>query len=169
MSGQKGAWLPLARTEGLVVEQVCEETLVYDLHRDEVHCLEPALAALWRRCDGRTSILKLAAALEEQVGVSIDAGETWTALERLANARLLAGATPALPIQAASRREWLRSSVIAGFSLLTIVAPTRSDAASCLPINAACNRTLDCCPNNIGIRCCRNNRCANGAGNCAQP
>ena len=48
--------MPLARTERLVVQQVDDEALVYDLKRDNAICLNPTAKFLWERCNGETSI-----------------------------------------------------------------------------------------------------------------
>jgi len=38
---------PRKRRDGLVVQELPEETLVYDLERHKAHCLEAASAAVW--------------------------------------------------------------------------------------------------------------------------
>ena len=45
---------PCARSEDLIVEELGEELLVYDMKADRGHCLSPVAARVWRRCDGRT-------------------------------------------------------------------------------------------------------------------
>ena len=45
---------PLARSTDLIVEEHGDELLVYDTRADVGHCLSPAAARIWRRCDGRT-------------------------------------------------------------------------------------------------------------------
>ena len=46
---------PLARREGLVIRELADEVLVYDLDRDRAHCLNQTAAFIWQCCDGRTS------------------------------------------------------------------------------------------------------------------
>ena len=48
--------IPLARDEGLVVEELGDELLVYDLTRDEAHCLGTVAARVWNACDGSTTV-----------------------------------------------------------------------------------------------------------------
>ena len=43
---------PLARDEGLVIEELGDELLVYDLDVKHAHCLTPTAAKVWRACDG---------------------------------------------------------------------------------------------------------------------
>ena len=58
--------LPCRREKDLIVRQLSDETLVYDLKRDKAHCLNPTAAAVWRHCDGRTSVSQLAALLRRE-------------------------------------------------------------------------------------------------------
>ena len=51
---------PLARKEGLVIQELPDEVLVYDLDRDRAHCLNQTAAFVWQRCDGRTSTVEIA-------------------------------------------------------------------------------------------------------------
>ena len=44
---------PKARAEGVVVRELDEEVLVYDLDTHRAVCLNGAAAAVWRLCDGR--------------------------------------------------------------------------------------------------------------------
>ena len=69
---------PDKRTNGLVVTELQDEVLVYDLERHRAHCLNPTAAFVFRRCDGRTSVRELARAFhaeghgpdEESLGVA---------------------------------------------------------------------------------------------------
>ncbi|HJZ82776.1 MAG TPA: PqqD family peptide modification chaperone [Pyrinomonadaceae bacterium] len=51
--------LPRARSENLVIRELDDETLVYDMERDEAHCLNQTAALVWQRCDGRTTATRL--------------------------------------------------------------------------------------------------------------
>jgi hypothetical protein len=59
-------FLPLARREAIITKEVDGELLVYDVTRDKAHCLNETAAAVWRLCDGRTSV----AAIGERLAVS---------------------------------------------------------------------------------------------------
>ncbi len=54
--GQRHAATPRLREEGLVVQELPEEVLVYDLARHKAHCLSPLAAAI-----GGLSVLSLSA------------------------------------------------------------------------------------------------------------
>lgn len=43
---------PCARRDDLLVQEVLDELLIYDLRSHEAHFLSAAAAAIWRGCDG---------------------------------------------------------------------------------------------------------------------
>jgi len=49
--------MPAARQEGLLVRELNDETLVYDLFNigHKAHCLNSTAALIWKYCDGQTS------------------------------------------------------------------------------------------------------------------
>ncbi len=50
------ALMPRARQDELVVEELSDETLVYDLKRHKANCLNRTAALVWQDCDGQTSV-----------------------------------------------------------------------------------------------------------------
>ena len=58
--------LPKKRKEGIIVKELPDEVLVYDLDRDKAHCLNHSAAAVWERCDGRTTVAEIARAVEKR-------------------------------------------------------------------------------------------------------
>jgi hypothetical protein len=57
---------PRARTEGLVINDLTDEVLVYDLKRDQAHCLNHTAAAVWKLCDGQRTAAQIAAHVSGQ-------------------------------------------------------------------------------------------------------
>ena len=135
------ALMPRARQDELVVEELQDETLVYDLERHKARCLNRTAALVWRHCDGQTSVAEMAALLEEQLAVPKDEAVVWLALDRLSRADLLTEPVT-LPADKAqySRREVLRTlRRVAGISLLlpvieSIVAPLAAAQGSCVTL-----------------------------------
>src|SRR5437016_12201173 len=80
---------PLARREGLVIRELADEVLVYDLGRDRAHCLNQTAAFIWQCCDGRTSTAEIARALGKGVSAPVDEKLVWLALNQLADNNLL--------------------------------------------------------------------------------
>jgi hypothetical protein len=82
--GRRPVVVGAARSEGLVIQSVGEETLVYDLATHEAHCLSAAAARVWRVCDGSTTREQLSVALSmdaDTVGRAVDELETCGLLE----------------------------------------------------------------------------------------
>ena len=166
------ALMPRARQDELVVEELQDETLVYDLKRHKAHCLNRTSALVWQHCDGRTPVAEVAALLERQLKIPADEAVVWMALDRLGRAHLLSEQVT-LPADRAeySRREVLRTlRRAAGISLLlpvveSIFAPRAAAQASCVTL-AVCTLTTQPC-SGLPIcgapgRCCK----ASGPSSC---
>ncbi len=155
--------MPSARTAELVVEELPDETLVYDLKRHKARCLNRTAALVWRRCDGRSSVAEVAALLEEQLATPTDEAVVWMALDRLGRAHLLSEPVT-LPADRAqySRREVLRTlRRVAGISLLlpvieSIVAPRAAAQASCATSCVGLPNCTPCQPPGCNRVCCNN-------------
>src|SRR5881296_287170 len=80
---------PRQRRDGLVVQKLPEETLVYDLERHKAHCLEAVAAAVWEACDGRRTVEQIAARAAKRIGRPVPEEAAWLALRRLGRARLM--------------------------------------------------------------------------------
>lgn len=162
---------PVARSRGLIVEELPEELVVYDEERHRVHCLGPVAAWIWRACDGRTPALRLAQRASARFDQDIDAGLVSVVMHRLMRSRLLEGLLPATPeAPARSRRELLKRAAQLGaaLSIVSLTAPTPAQAATCRAIGQPCTSSAQCCINNSGRRCCRvsTHLCANGNPGC---
>jgi len=48
MNNHHPAQLPLARKDQLIVKEVDDEVLVYDLKTDQAHCLNKTAALVWK-------------------------------------------------------------------------------------------------------------------------
>src|SRR5882672_6087923 len=97
--------MPRARGEGLVIEEIEDELLVYDLERHRAHRLNPAAALVWRACDGRQRIRDVAVRLAQLLGTSPSVRLVWLALERLQRSWLIERRPVAVRSAAISRRE----------------------------------------------------------------
>jgi hypothetical protein len=52
---------PKAVTDGLLLQELPDELLIYDTRRSETHCLNAAAALVWRACDGQRTVAAIAA------------------------------------------------------------------------------------------------------------
>lgn len=76
-----------ART--LVVQELPDETLVYDPARRRVHYLDFSTAFVWRHCDGRMKPRELARLLEKDLKVQSGIKEVAQAISRLKKSHLV--------------------------------------------------------------------------------
>ncbi len=133
--------MPRAREDELVVEELPDEILVYDLKSHKASCLNRTAALVWRHCDGQTTVAEMATMLENELEIPADEAVVWMALDRLGRSRLLTEQVT-LP---ADRAEYSRRAVLrtigraAGIALLlpvveSIVAPTAAHAQTCVTV-----------------------------------
>ncbi len=164
---------PQARKDRLVIEELPEETLIYDQERHKAHCLNRTAAFVWGRCDGQPSVAGLAKALADELGIPAGGETVRLALDRLGRAHLLeqresAGTgTPRY-----SRRHVVRTLAKLGFAVpmvVSIVSPRSAQAASCItqaqcvalspPFcggQTICNQPTKCCLQ-MGNKCKKKN------------
>src|SRR5216683_558941 len=141
---------PIARKQSLVIQELPDEVLVYDLERDRAHCLNETAAFVWQRCDGRSSSAQIARTLGDQLNCEVDEKIVWLALDQLGRNHLLEK-QPAVPqaMKGMNRRAMVRAlglTAVAAIPLVTsILAPTAQAATSCRGGGAVCTDSSQCC------------------------
>ena len=138
------ATLPRARMDGLVVQELHDETLVYDLERDEAHCLNQTAALVWEQCDGKTTASQAARSLQSKLDRPVGENLIWLAVKQLRRFHLVEGSQK---LPAVSRRDLVLKYAPAALALpviMSISAPAPAIAASCAPGGQSC-ATLPCC------------------------
>jgi hypothetical protein len=158
--------MPQARHEGLVIQELDDEVLVYDLDRHRSHCLNRTAAFIWRHCDGQTSPAGIAALLHRDFDAPADEQVVWLALRQLDKSYLLRERIE-LPSELArvSRREVARRLGMMGVGaallpiLTTLIVPTAAAQGSPI-MRATCQARQN--PN------CGGNPCTGLAGTTCQ-
>src|ERR1044072_581435 len=89
MKKEREESLPGARKEGLVVQHLSDEVLIYDQQRHKAHCLNETAALIWMRCDGKTTVSSMAQDLSKQTGTRVGEEVVWLALDQLGKSSLL--------------------------------------------------------------------------------
>lgn len=128
----KNPQFPVARKNDLVVQEIPDEVLVYDLSSNKAHCLNQSAALVWKSCDGNNSISDIAQLVGSQSGGSINDDFVWLAIDQLSENNLLEQEiTSALNGQ--SRRDVIKkiglSTMIAIPVIASLVAPQSAMAA----------------------------------------
>lgn len=150
---------PLARTQSLVTQDLGDEMLVYDLKRNQAHCLNKSARLVWAQCDGRTSVKSITENVRNEIEGEIDTTWVLFALERLEKAKLLeSDVTDREMKPLLTRRLMMRRASITAIATLplvvSILAPTALAAASCRPTGAACTVSVECCTGVCNVNVC---------------
>lgn len=122
---------PLARADDLVVEELGDERLIYDLRVHRAHSLSTTAAAVWQRCDGKTGVAGLA------VELGLEPDTVQRALDELEACELL----EAPPRSGTTRRELgikLVGAAAAAPLIVSLTAP---------PALAVLTPTIEFCTN----------------------
>jgi hypothetical protein len=120
---------PKARQHDLLVEQVGDETIIYDGESQQAHSLNRSASIVWQNSDGEHSVPQLAELLGTKMGIQPDDTIVEYALDKLSTANLLEESQ-------VTRRDAVRRLTLAGAAaialpvVLSIVAPTEAMAAS---------------------------------------
>jgi hypothetical protein len=145
--------MPRARKAGLIVRELEEEILVYDVDTDKAHCLNQTAALIWKHCDGTSSVTQICELLSQTMQTTLDEKVVWYALEQFNKDGLLEEKIEppaAFMIAGMNRRQMVRTLGLAAMVAIplvtSIVAPTPVQAGvSCLPLGAPCTFNSDCC------------------------
>ena len=173
---------PKARRDNIVVQELENETLIYDLNENRAFCLNETSALIWQLCDGSNSIVDISDELSKKLKINIEIDFVSLALDQLERDGLLDGKSRDY-FNGLSRREVVRKIGFASIVTLPVVSslvvPTTASAQSCLITGTdnCGNDNSQCCSNSClpvgGItgRCCATGSSgANGPGfNLCQP
>ena len=140
---------PLARTEGLIIQELPDEILVYDQTNDKAHCLNETASLVWKHCDGQTDITEIAKLVGRELNASVKDEFVWLALDQLEKEALLEKKTEfSLKTMGVSRREVIKRIGLASVIALPIVTSLLN------PMSAkAVNCNQPCTPTNIPAFC----------------
>lgn len=183
---------PLARKADIVVQDLRDEILIYDLVTNKALALNKTSSIVWQYCDGTKTIKDIADLLSIKFKTIITNDFVWMSLEQLKKKNLIEiGSLQFTPFEGLSRREMVRkvglSSLIALPIISSLIVPTAVNAASgCFPLTnnanenpngCACDTNSDCTSTCCGVsglaEVCVNLRatgvCQPCRGNCECP
>jgi hypothetical protein len=132
---------PRARRRKLVVRELADETLVYDVKGHRAHCLNRTAALVWGLCDGERTVPGIAREAGERLAARVPEKLVRLALGQLADRGLLAPGGPGPAGAPLSRRALMKLGLAAAVALplvTSIISPTPAMAQS------PCNETS--CP-----------------------
>lgn len=144
------SFFPLARNHQLVVQALDRELIAYDTTQERANLLNQTAAVIWNLCDGKTDVKTLAQKAGAQLGGPVDEALVWYTLDQLSKKNLLVERPP-LPASVArlTRRDFLRAGMVGAAVVVpvvvTVTAPSVSQAASCTQSGQSCGSGTECC------------------------
>lgn len=161
---------PLSRKENIVIQELSDEILIYDLNKNKALCLNKTSASIWHQCDGTKSVTEISQILANELKTSISEDIVWLALNQFKKNDLLAENIEFVtPFDEFNRREIVKrigfASMIALPMIASVVAPSAIHAASNCPTPTTCPSIVDAMnPSNLadGCFCLSNLNCASG-------
>lgn len=144
---------PHARHHELIIQELPDELLVYDLAANKAYCLNRSAMIVWNLCDGGSTVADLANHLATALNAARSEGTVWLALEELKKCDLLLEIPKRRAVEKGkevllTRRELTRRLGIAAASLpmiIALVAPTAAQNASRRANGEACGSLSEVC------------------------
>jgi len=158
----KNSQFPVARKNGLVVQEMPDEVLVYDLDTNKAHCLNQTAALVWKSCDGKNTVSDITNLFEAQMGGNVNEDFVWLAIDQLNENNLLEQEIKS-NFEGQSRREVIKKIGLATMIGIPVIAslvapPNALATASCACVTPAACNTQTGCPSLVNC---------NGSGVCA--
>ncbi len=134
---------PIARKNGLVVQEVPDEVLVYDLDSNKAHCLNQSAAIIWRSCDGNNSVSEIAKLVEVQAGGKVTEDFVWLAIDQLSENNLLEKEITS-NFGGQSRREVIKKIGLATMVAIPVIASLVAPPSALAAQSCNCNNPQQC-------------------------
>lgn len=137
-------YMPQARSSKLVVRELADETLVYDLEGHRAHCLNRTASLAWELCDGRNTVSRIAEKMGARLSARVPDEVVRLALDQLADRGLLApdNVHPVPSANLVSRRRMMRRLGLAA----AVALPLVTSIISPTPVMAQSPCTETSCP-----------------------
>lgn len=146
---------PISRKENIVVQELENEVLIYDLNSNKAFCLNETSALVFQLCNGTRSVAEISDSMSIKMKTLVSEGIVWLAIEELRREKLISFEVKGV-FAGMSRREMVRKVGLASMVTLpvvmSVIAPTAVTAASCLLLNDACTPgpgNGGCCPSSL--------------------
>ena len=153
---------PTARQTGLVIQEMPDEVLVYDLDSNKAHCLNQSAAFVWKSCDGNNSVADIVREFEKNTGGSVSEDFVWLAIDQLNENGLLQN-NVAPRFKGQSRRQVLKTIGLASMVALPVIASLVAPRSAMAAVSCNCSSAANCanlvnCPSTVN--CNANGVCA---------
>ena len=164
MNNPNGPQNPMARQSGLVIQEMPDEVLVYDLDANKAHCLNQSAAFVWKSCDGSNSVMDIVQQFESDGRGTVTEDFVWLAIDQLNENGLLENKV-APKFQGQSRRQVLKTIGLASIVALPVIASLVAPKSAYGVASCVCTAAAQCSqPPNQG---CPSTTFCNSLGRCA--
>ena len=161
---------PSTRKDNLVIQDLEQEVLVYDLLINKAYYLNETSSMVWRMCDGTKSADEISRSASKKTGLPISEDIVWLALNQFKKDNLLEDSKDFATIfDGLSRREIVKkvgfASVVALPVISSVIAPSAVHAQSACVTPMSCAMVVNATtPNNLadGCFCLSNLNCLSG-------
>jgi hypothetical protein len=164
---------PKSRQNELVVQELKDEVLIYDLSINKAYCLNPTSAIIWNLCDGNNSVTEITKQLSKKLKQPVTNDLVYLALDQFKTDDLLSDNNEIeIKFDGLSRRDVIRkvgfASMIALPLISSLVAPTAAMAQSAaegnLALFATCSTSSQCASGNCATSGSAANKCCTRTG-----
>lgn len=156
---------PLSRQADILVQDLDNELLVYDLQINKAYCLNHTSAMVFEFSDGTKTISEISELMSKKLGILVSEDFVWLALKDLEKENLLKNSEEISNyLMGLSRREIVKKVGFASMIALPIIASVVAPSALAAQSNAAvrCVIPADCTSGNcastfylpVGMFCC---------------
>lgn len=144
--------MPVARQNGLVVQEMPDEVLVYDVDSNKAHCLNQSAALVWKSCDGKNSVADIVREFETNAQGKVSEDFVWLAIDQLSEKGLLQAQVTS-KFAGQSRRQVLKTIGLASIVALPVIASLVAPPSALAVASCTCAVDMDCalimCPSLI--------------------
>jgi hypothetical protein len=133
--------MPRSIQQGICIEQIGPETLIYDERSHKAFCLNATSSSVWRKCDGAHTVEQIAAAVTLELAMPVSEELVQYALGELRHDGLLEASPVSTAVPEISRRDMMQKLGFRAALLLPVVAMVIAPKAA-----HATSGCIDCTP-----------------------
>jgi len=113
---------PKTRSTQLLLEELPDELVIYDVERNQAHCLNGTAMRVWALCDGEHTVSEIAGALNMDLDTEGTETLVWCALDQFTENHLLESVEDP-PADSGSRESLARRQVLLRLGLVVGLLP----------------------------------------------
>jgi hypothetical protein len=162
---------PQTRQHDIVIQELENEVLIYDLSKNKAFCLNQTSSIVWLECDGKKSVAEISQTLRKKLKLNFSEDLVWLALNQFKKDDLLEDNDDFItPFDGLNRREIVKrigfASLVALPIIVSVIAPSAVHAQSgnctappsvvCFPVGNGAGLSQP------GCRCQGNTDCVEG-------